>query len=95
MDRGGGGDDRGLGAVIGLLRGALIVVLLTLAAGLTTFPKAPIWNDALCTPLLESLALHSRLLLPDSLAKRINYERVKPQQTVIFCTSFCPNKRMI
>ena len=75
--------DRGLGAVIGLLRGALIVVLLTLAAGLTTFPKAPIWNGALFTPWLESLALHSRPLLPDSLAKRITYERVKPQQALI------------
>ncbi len=75
--------DRVMGAVVGTLRGALIVLLLTLAAGLTTFPKTPIWKEALLTPWLESVALHTRPLLPESLAKRITYGRINPQQALI------------
>ena len=56
--------DRSLGAVVGLLRGGLIVLLLTLAAGLTTFPNASIWKDAALTPWLETMALYTRPLLP-------------------------------
>jgi membrane protein required for colicin V production len=72
--------DRSLGAVVGLLRGGLIVLLLTLAAGLTTFPSATIWKDAVLTPWLETMALYARPLLPESLAKRITYGRGKSRQ---------------
>lgn len=81
--------DRAMGAVVGTLRGALIVVLLTLAAGLTTFPKTPIWKEALITPWLETVALYTRPLLPESLAKRITYGRVKPQQAL---SEFLPTR---
>lgn len=76
--------DRSLGAVVGLLRGGLIVLLLTLAAGLTTFPNATIWKDAALTPWLETMALYTRSLLPESLAKRITYGRVKSRQALIW-----------
>lgn len=76
--------DRSLGAVVGLLRGGLIVLLLTLAAGLTTLPNATIWKDAALTPWLETMALYTRSLLPESLAKRIAYGRVKSRQALIW-----------
>jgi membrane protein required for colicin V production len=73
--------DRALGAVVGALRGGLIVLLLTLAAGLTTFPKSPIWKDAALTQWLETMALYVRSELPESLAKRITYDRPKAHQS--------------
>jgi membrane protein required for colicin V production len=76
--------DRSLGAVVGLLRGGLIVLLLTLAAGLTTLPNAPIWKDAVVTPWLETMALYTRSLLPETLAKRITYGRVNSRQAIIW-----------
>ena len=79
-----GPQDRSLGAVVGLLRGGLIVLLLTLAAGLTTFPNATIWKDAALTPWLETMALCARPLLPESLARRIAYGRVKSRQALMW-----------
>jgi membrane protein required for colicin V production len=74
--------DHSLGAVVGLLRGGLIVLLLTLVAGLTTIPNATIWKDASLTPWLEKMALDTRSLLPESLAKRIVYGRAKSRQAL-------------
>jgi len=73
--------DRIVGAAIGALRGALVLLLLTLAAGLTTFPRATIWKEASLTPWLETAALYVRSLLPENLAKRIQYGRTPPQRT--------------
>jgi len=72
--------DRIVGAAIGALRGALVLLLLTLAAGLTTFPRVPIWKEAALTPWLETAALYVRSMLPENLAKRIQYGRVQPQR---------------
>lgn len=72
--------DRIVGAAIGALRGALVLLFLALAAGLTTFPRAPIWKEAALTPWLETAALYVRSMLPEGLAKRIQYDRVQPQK---------------
>lgn len=72
--------DRGLGAVVGLARGALIAVLLALAAGLTTFPRTPMWKGAAFTPWLETMALYVRTWLPDNLAGRIVFDRARSDQ---------------
>ncbi len=68
-----GGLDRTLGALIGLARGALVLLVLTLAAGMTKFPQSILWKNAVATPWLEIAALHARALLPESLASRITY----------------------
>lgn len=77
-----GGLNRSMGAVIGLLRGALVLVALTLAAGMTKFPQSPLWKTATVTPWLEAAALHARALLPESLASRILYRAPKSQQAL-------------
>ena len=69
--------DRVLGALIGLLRGALVVVVLALAAGMTKFPQSALWKNAALTPSIEVAALYARALLPQSLASKILY-RVPP-----------------
>lgn len=68
-----GGLDRGLGAIVGLARGAVVLVALALAAGLTRMPQSVLWRDAAMTSSLEVAALYSRSLLPDTVAARINF----------------------
>jgi membrane protein required for colicin V production len=68
-----GGVDRGIGAAIGLIRGGLVVVALTLVIGLTKLPQASVWQSATFTPWLEIAALYSRNMLPESVAARIRY----------------------
>lgn len=61
-----------LGGVFGLLRGALIVVMLTLLAGLTALPEQKDWNKSLLTPWMTRGALWVLPHLPEEFAKRIN-----------------------
>jgi membrane protein required for colicin V production len=67
------GLDRLLGAVFGVLRGLLVIVVLALAAGMTKFPQSALWKNAALTPPLEVAALYARALLPASLASKILY----------------------
>jgi membrane protein required for colicin V production len=68
-----GGLDRMGGAVIGIIRGGLILVVLAWLAGLTTLPAAPIWKQSLFAPWLERVALQARQVLPPELAARITF----------------------
>ena len=65
--------DRLLGAVFGVARGVLIVVILVLLAGLTTLPRQEWWQNALLAPPLVVAALSLRPWLPQALAKRLDY----------------------
>jgi membrane protein required for colicin V production len=56
--------DRALGAFFGLARGVVILVVLTLLAGLTALPREPAWRDAVLSPPLEALGLWVRVYLP-------------------------------
>lgn len=76
-----GGLDRGLGAVIGVARGALVLLVLTLGLGLTKMPQSVLWREAAITPWLEVAALYSRSLLPDSVAARIQYRHSVAKQS--------------
>ena len=67
------GVDRLLGAMVGLLRGALVVIVLALVAGMTKFPESALWKNATLTPPVEVAALYARALLPQSLASKIFY----------------------
>jgi membrane protein required for colicin V production len=68
------GADRALGAVVGLARAVVILVVLTLLAGLTTLPREPSWRNARSSDMLESLAILVRGYLPSALAARIRYD---------------------
>lgn len=76
-----GGLNQMFGALIGLLRGAVVLLVLTLAAGMTKFPQSALWKNAAATPWLEVAALHARALLPETLASRIAYRDLKPRQS--------------
>jgi membrane protein required for colicin V production len=66
--------DRGLGALFGLARGLLIVLVLVLLGGLTSLPREAVWRDAMFSPLLEAVTSEVKPLLPDDFSKRLSYD---------------------
>ena len=67
------GTDRFLGVIFGFLRGALLVSVLVLLAGLTTLPKEPWWDDSLMLFRFQAIAMWIRELLPADVAARFNF----------------------
>ena len=72
------GTDRTLGAVFGVVRGVVILVLLVLLAGLTPLPREPVWRNAMFSPSLEALALYARGYLPQRFTEHIRFEKKAP-----------------
>lgn len=68
-----GGVDKFVGGLFGALRGVVIVVGFTLAAGLTSLPQTEFWKQATLSAPLETLAVAVEPLLPADLAKYIHY----------------------
>ena len=58
------GTDRVLGMVFGAVRGAIIVAVLVLLAGITSMPQDPWWRESALIRHFEILALEMRRLLP-------------------------------
>ena len=65
--------DRAIGAVFGLVRGAVIVFVGVMFAGLTGLPKEPFWRDAALSGPVETAVLAAKPALPKDLAQRIRY----------------------
>jgi membrane protein required for colicin V production len=65
--------DRFLGALFGLGRGVLLVLVGILLGGLTDLPRQQWWREALLAPPLETAVLAAKTLLPPLLAQRIHY----------------------
>jgi membrane protein required for colicin V production len=65
--------DRILGAVLGVARGVLIVVIAVLLAGLTTLPRQEWWQNAFLAPPLVTAALSLRPWLPQAMAERLDF----------------------
>lgn len=67
--------DRTLGGVFGMARGALILLVLALAAGLTALPGEPFWRQAKLSGPLETAVIAMKPYLPRTVADRVHYER--------------------
>lgn len=65
--------DKLLGLIFGTLRGGVIVLLLTLLAGLTALPRTEFWQGAMLRGPLEALATRVLPWLPPGLSKHIQY----------------------
>lgn len=70
---GSGWSDKVMGGLFGLLRGAMVLLVLVWMVGLTNYYQKPFWRDALTTGTLEQAALLTKCWLPDSVAQRIHY----------------------
>ena len=65
--------DRLLGAVFGVLRGALLALIFALIAGLTTLPRHDWWQNSTVGPVLAESALAMRPYLPPEWAARLDF----------------------
>ena len=65
--------DRGLGTVIGFVRGVVIMLVLVILGGLTSLPQQNDWRHALTSGWFEMLARSVKPWLPDAMAKRIHF----------------------
>jgi membrane protein required for colicin V production len=60
-----GGADRLLGAMLGVARAAIIVLVVAVGAHLAGFSKHPAWKQAVSRPLLDALVLWAEPFLPE------------------------------
>jgi len=67
------GLNRWLGALFGLLRGLLIVVVLSMIAGLSSLPRKPDWTNSATGYSLAQTVLQIRPWLPPAFAQRLRY----------------------
>lgn len=65
--------DRLLGAVFGLLRGMLMIMVLVGLGGMTSAPKQEWWKSATFAAPLETAVMVTKPWLPEDLAKRIRF----------------------
>jgi len=64
---------RALGGLLGGLRGAIVVVVLMLLAGLTSVPKKDGWHDSLLVELFLPVVQQLRDMLPAPVARQFRY----------------------
>ena len=64
-----GGTDRFLGLIFGIARGALVVVILVMLAGLTSLPDDSWWKASRVMPYFEEMAVSLSHFLPEDLAE--------------------------
>jgi len=67
------GTDRFLGVIFGFLRGAVLVSVLVLLAGLTTLPKEDWWDDSFLLFRFQAIAMWIRELLPGDVAASFKF----------------------
>ena len=65
--------DRAMGGLFGILRGALVVLVLVWLAGLTHLPDQAFWRSSVTGRTLEEIAMMTKSWLPDNIGKRIHY----------------------
>lgn len=65
--------DRFLGAMFGIVRGLVIVLLGVLLGGMTEQPRQGWWREAFLAPPLETAVVALKPWLPSQLAQRIRY----------------------
>ena len=70
--------DRGLGAIFGLARGLLIIMILVVAAGYTPLPAEAWWKNAMLSNLSEQVVLGVKQQLPQDVGKWIPYPYQAP-----------------
>ncbi len=67
------GTDRLIGMLFGAARGALLVAVLVLLAGLTPFPEDPWWQESGLLGHFQELATWLKGLLPEDIGERFRF----------------------
>ncbi|MEQ1663074.1 MAG: CvpA family protein [Thiobacillus sp.] len=69
-----GGADKALGGLLGLVKGGVILIGFTLAAGLTSLPRTDFWKNSLVSGGLEVMAKRALPWMPEDMAKYVRFE---------------------
>ncbi|MEJ2464833.1 MAG: CvpA family protein [Candidatus Thiodiazotropha sp.] len=67
------GTDRLIGIFFGVARGAVVVSILMLLAGLTPFPGDSWWTESRLIPYFQEMAIWMKAYLPTDIAANFNY----------------------
>jgi membrane protein required for colicin V production len=67
------GTDRVIGIAFGAARGAVLIAVMVLLAGLTPLPDDPWWRESQLIGYFQELAIWLRDLLPPDIAKKFDY----------------------
>lgn len=67
------GTDRLIGMLFGAARGALLIAVLVLLAGLTPFPEDPWWQESRLLGHFQELATWLKGLLPEDIGERFRF----------------------
>ncbi|MDF1582076.1 MAG: CvpA family protein [Methyloprofundus sp.] len=68
------GTDRLAGLLFGIARGAIIIVILVMLAGLTPLPESSWWAESQLIPHFQALAVWLNTNMPDSIAGYLKYQ---------------------
>ncbi|GAB3625440.1 colicin v production transmembrane protein [Pandoraea terrae] len=71
--------DRGLGMMFGIVRGALLLMLLLIASRFTELPKLPAWQHSMVRPWVEAGLEQLRPWLPDAVAQYVHKDVAAPR----------------
>lgn len=66
--------DRFMGLIFGAVRGAVIVVIFVMVAGLSQFPKTPWWTASNFIHPFQEIAMQAITFLPGRIAKNFSFE---------------------
>lgn len=67
------GTDRMIGILFGAARGAILVAMLVLLAGLTPLPNDPWWRESQLIGYFQELAIWLKQLLPADIGEKFNF----------------------
>jgi len=67
------GTDRLIGILFGAARGAILVAILVLLAGLTPFPNDPWWKESQLIGYFQELAIWLKQLLPADIGEKFKF----------------------
>jgi len=67
------GTDRFAGLIFGIARGAVVMAVLVLGAGLTPLPQDPWWNESVLITPFQDLSVWLRTQVPESFAGYLSY----------------------
>lgn len=62
-----------LGGMVGIVRGAVIIVIVFLVGGITSLPQRPWWQESLLAPYFQKVAVSVSDYLPRDVARHIRY----------------------
>ena len=86
------GTDRMLGMLFGAARGAVLVIVLVLVAGVTTLPADPWWRGSMLIPYAQRAAFQLAAMLPPDLGRLIDFSATRAPAVA---TSAGPLPRLI